>query len=309
MTPTVSAVPLPATFPDLIALDIFCSAVSLGSLSRAAEAHGIAQPSASARIRQLERQLGLTLLHRGPGGSVPTEAGVLVVEWAASVLAAAHQLQAGVDSLRARDDGRLRVAASLTIAEWLLPGWLVRVHHAHPHGTIELQVTNSSRVLEALATGHADLGFIESPGGTGGLPSTTVGTDELVVVVSADHPWARRRSALPAASLASTPLIVRESGSGTREALDQALRDVGLVATAPALEMGSTAAVKAAAVAGGGPAVLSRLAVASDVGAGRLTEVTLAGIDLTRELRAVWPVAQAPEGSAAALIDAARRSG
>ncbi len=298
---------LPATFPDLIALDIFCSAVALGSLGRAAEAHGIAQPSASARMRQLERQLGVALLHRSATGSTPTEAGVLVAEWAAGVLAAAHRLEAGVDSLRARDDGRLRISASLTVAEYLLPGWLMRVRRAYPNSPIELEVTNSTRVLEAVAGGRADLGFIESPGSTNGLPAATVGGDELVVVVGPDHAWARRRSPLPAAALASVALVVREAGSGTRDALALAMSDIGLVPVAPAAELGSTAAVKAVVGAGSGPAVLSRLAVAAELGSGALVEVEVAGITLARQLRAVWPVDHAPEGAAAAMLDVAKR--
>ena len=70
--------PLPPTFPDLASLDLFVSVVELGSVSRAADAHGITQPSASSRIKHLERQLDLRLLDRGPGGSVPTDAGVVV---------------------------------------------------------------------------------------------------------------------------------------------------------------------------------------------------------------------------------------
>src|SRR4051812_40007399 len=250
---------LSPSFPDLVALDIFCSTVALGSLSRAAEAHGIAQPSASARLRQLERRLGLTLLHRSPTGSMPTQAGVLVAEWAAGVLAAARQLQEGVDSLKDRQGGRLRIAASLTIAEYLLPVWLVRLRRTHPDSPIELDVANSSRVLEEVAAGRANLGFVESPGSTSGLPSAQVGTDELVVVVGPGHRWAQRRSPLPASALTAEALVVREAGSGTREALEQALGAAGFVLAAPAAELGSTAAVKAVVAAGGGPAVLSRL--------------------------------------------------
>jgi len=107
---TVGWVPLPATFPDLGALDLFCTVADLGSLSRAAEAHGIAQPSASSRIRNLERRLGVRLLTRSPTGSVPTADGLLVAEWAATVMSAARSLQGGVDAIRSRRGG---ICASL----------------------------------------------------------------------------------------------------------------------------------------------------------------------------------------------------
>jgi len=116
--------PLAPTTPELAALDLFVSVVELGSLSKAAAAHGIAQPSASSRVRYLEQQVGLTLLERTPSGSTPTAAGSLVAGWAEQVLRAASELNAGVDALKARRSGRLRIAASFTIAEYLLPPWL-----------------------------------------------------------------------------------------------------------------------------------------------------------------------------------------
>ncbi len=163
---TVWAMALPATFPDLGALDLFCTVVELGSLSRAAEAHRIAQPSASSRIRHLERQLDVVLLSRSTTGSMPTADGLLVAEWAAAVINAARVLQGGVDALRCRQGGHLRVAASYTIAEFFLPGWMATVQR---RGTVvELEVTNSTRALDAVRAERADLGFIESPGDTKG---------------------------------------------------------------------------------------------------------------------------------------------
>ncbi|MET7397160.1 LysR family transcriptional regulator [Dactylosporangium sp. NPDC005572] len=108
------------------------SVVRLGSVGRAAEAHHISQPAASARLRQLKRQLGVPLLHRTPQGSTLTEAGALVADRARAAVDAAAALAAGVATLRATADSRLVVAASQTIAEYLLPGWLVAPRRAHP---------------------------------------------------------------------------------------------------------------------------------------------------------------------------------
>jgi len=118
--------PLGPSFPELASLDLFVSVVELGSVSRAAAAHGVAQPSASSRLKHLERQLGLTLLERSPSGSVPTDAGVVVAGWAEAILRSAHALKAGLSAFQAEQAGRLRIAASFTIAEYLLPQWLGR---------------------------------------------------------------------------------------------------------------------------------------------------------------------------------------
>jgi DNA-binding transcriptional LysR family regulator len=297
--------PLPPTFPDLAALSLFVSVVELGSVSRAAALHGVSQPSASERLRNLERKLGVRLLVRSPTGSVATAEGALVVEWSAAVLAAADELRVGVASLRSPARGQLAVAASYTVAEHLLPGWLGVLHARHPDVAVALEVVNSSGVLDRVRSGAADVGFIESPGPTTGLASRTVGHDELVVVVSPGHAWARRRSPVTAAELAETPLVLREPGSGTRDALVVALAAVGLGPPVAAFELGSTASVKSAVAAGSGPAVLSRVAVEAEVRAGRLHVVPVAALDLHRTLRAVWGRARLAPAAATLVARAA----
>ena len=242
------------------------------------------------------------MLTRSPSGSVPTAAGSLVAEWAALVLSSAEQFAAGVSALRENATGRLVVSASLTIAEYLLPGWLGALCRRQPGVAVELEVVNSATVIDRVSQGSAQIGFIESPGTTGGLNARDVGSDELVVVVPPGHPWTRRRRPLLAHDLHTTALVLRESGSGTRDAFTAALAANGLGAPAAALELGSTAAVKAAVEAGAGPAVLSRLAVGADLIAGRLEIVPVEGMDLRRRLRAVWRQGQPLEPAAAALL-------
>lgn len=291
--------PLPPTFPDLVSLDLFASVAALGSVSQAATAHGITQPSASARIKTLERQLGVALLDRGPTGSSPTPAGHLVAGWVESVLRAADELSVGVEALKARSRGRLRVVASYTIAEYLLPGWLDRFHRDHPENPVELEVANSSEVLTRVRSGRTDLGFVESPGIPSGLANAVIATDELVAAVRPGHPWTRR-SSVDAERLASTALVLRESGSGTRERLEAALSAAGYGPPLAALELGSTAAIKAAIASGGSPAVLSRLAVEPDP---RLRAIPVDGLDLHRELRAVWRTDRPRSQAASQLLD------
>jgi len=295
-------VPLPPTFPDLRSLDLFTSVVELGSLSRAARAHGIAQPSASSRIKHLEQQLGIALLDRSPAGSTPTDAGVVVAGWADAILRAAHELDAGLSAVRAAKSGRLRIAASFTIAEYLLPGWLDRFSREHPRDSVALHVANSSTVIERLHHGDADLGFIESPLDTPSLASQVVAVDRLVTVVAPNHPWVRRGE-VPVEALAATPLVTREAGSGTRAALELALADLHLGEPTAVLELGSTAAVRAAVLRGNAPTVISHLAVADDLASGALVEIRVNGLDITRRLRAVWRPGAAPNALARALLD------
>ncbi|MDA8393385.1 MAG: LysR substrate-binding domain-containing protein [Actinomycetota bacterium] len=287
--------------PSLEALRLFVLVSRLGSVSRAAAAAGLAQPSVSARLAGLERQLGVKLLERGATGSVPTEDGAVVAEWAQRVLEAAEHLTAGVSALRRERTGRLRLAASFTIAEHLLPRWLSKFQRSVPSVRTELEVANSTRVVDRVRDGF-DLGFVEAPELPGDMAYKVVGSDDLVVVVPPGHAWTRRRAPLSVAALVATPLVVREPDSGTREALDRALDVVGAPSLKARLELGSSSSVVAAVAGGAGPGVLSRLAVADQLASGALCPIEVAGLDMSRRLHALWPASRALAPAAAALL-------
>ncbi|MGD6746588.1 LysR family transcriptional regulator [Streptomyces sp. BH106] len=288
--------------PELGALQLLLAVARLGSLGAAARALGITQPAASSRIRSMERQLGLALVDRSPRGSRLTDSGALVTDWARPIVEAAEQFDAGASALRDRRDSRLRVAASMTIAEYLLPRWLIALRAERPDTAVSLLAGNSTAVAERLLGGEADLGFVEGRTVPAGLDSAVIAHDRLVVVTAPGHPWARRRKPLAAGELAATPLILREEGSGTRQVLDAALGGLAR----PLIELSSTTAVKSAAVSGAGPSVLSELAVGEELAARRLVEIPLEGAELRRELRAVWPTGHRPVGPARDLLSLTR---
>ncbi len=294
--------------PDLESLRLLVLVGELGSIGRAAAKLGIAQPSASKRLATLERRFGLALVDRTRRGSALTPDGRVVTAGARRVLDELNVLVTGAEALRSRREAELRVAASLTVAEHLAPGWIGELRRARPELYVGLMVTNSSIVCDLVKSGEVDLGFVESPTVPKDLNARRVSTDRLAVVVPPSHPWTRRRRPLTAADLAETPLVVREHGSGTRETLERALRQAKVGEVQPIAELGSTTAVRSAVVEGAGPAVLSVLAVDSDLVEGRLVEVTVDGLDLRRQLRAVWPAGRRLIGSAAELLAVALRA-
>jgi DNA-binding transcriptional LysR family regulator len=331
----------PWELPDLVSLRLLVEALDRASIGGAARELGVSQPAASERLRALEQRLGVQLCIRSPRGVRPTPAGTVVRDWAADILAGAERLATGVAALRAEQAGQLRVAASLTVAEHLFPGWVHALRRAAPDAVVRLEVANSAEVAAALGAGRCDLGFIEGGSAPRTLQFRTVMHDRLTVVVAPSHRWARRRPPrVTPAELASTPLVVREEGSGTRDVLERALRlrtrrpsahgsatgrdpgddpsrdpgrDASRGAGTPpfrtALELGSTRAVTAAVLAGEGPAVVSVLAVAELLGRGELVAVDVEGIDLARRVRAVWREGHPPAGAAATLLAIASRTG
>lgn len=292
---------------DLTALELLVGVDDHGSLSAAARGLHMAQPNASRAIGRLERQLGVVLLERTTSGSRLTAPGTVLVHWARETLSGAQRFVDVAAGLREDQSAELTVAASLTVAEHLMPHWLGRFRSTHPDTTVQLHVQNSAGVLEMLSAGRCAVGFIESPTIGKGMYSAVVGRDRLVVVVPPDHRWARRQRPLTVDELASAALLVREPGSGTRDTLDAAL--TGHPRTAPLAELGSSAAIMTAVTGGVGPAVLSTLAADAAVRAGAAVVVDVPGLAVERELRAVWQPPQQLAGPAGDLVRIARRFG
>ncbi|WP_054813664.1 LysR family transcriptional regulator [Nocardia arizonensis] len=295
--------PLPPGMPDLAVLDLLVSVSELGSLGAAARRHGITQPAASMRITALERQLRLRLVERGPTGSTLTEAGRAVVAQALPVLAAAAAFGAGVAAVHSAEVPRLRIAASKTIADHRIPQWLTALRQTCPDVAVALDVDNTRQVEALVRDGTAEIGFVEGPHPPPGLGNRVIGADELVVVVAPGHPWADRDEPLSLRELATTPLLWREPGSGTRDTIWEILVAECQPAR-PAAELGSAAAIVAAARAGVAPAVLSRLIAGADIARGALRAVRSAeSITLTRRFRAIWRPANPPSGAGRILTE------
>lgn len=199
----------------------------------------------------------------------------------------------------------LPIIASLTIAEHLLPGWVAhwRTHIGDGGPVVELSAANSRAVIEAVREGTVDLGFIETPTIPPDVGSVIVGSDQIQVVASINHPWAAR-GRISMRELSRTPLVLRETGSGTRQALKNALAQEGFpVQDEPAAVISTTLGVRSAIMAGVGPGALSSLAVADDIRSGRLARINVTGLEIKRPLAAIWPD-QTPSSGARSFLDA-----
>lgn len=228
----------------------------------------------------------------------------MVAQWARVVVEAAGELATRTSALREVRHERLRVAASLTIAYNLMPRWLVALREQLPNVAVELQVQNSRYVIEHVSAGHFDLGFAEGACTHADLAQTFIGYDELAVIVAPSHPWSRRATPVTPAELVAGPLVLREQGSGTREALERSLG--GLHDKHPHLELASTNAIKAAVTNGTAAAVLSLMTVEEELRRGQLVRVPVTGVDLVHKLRATWGANSELSPPAQRLIKIAR---
>lgn len=288
--------PLSPRMPELASLEIFLAIAETGSLGRAARELGLTQQAISRRLASMEAQIGVTLAVRTTRGSQLTPAGMIVADWAARLLEVAHEIDAGMGALRKEGRERIRVAASQTISEQLMPHWLLSLQseptlRGGNSPQVILTATNSEHAIAAVRDGTVDLGFVENPGTPKGLGTCVVGQDELVIVVPPGHKWAKRSRVVTARELAQTSLVAREPHSGIRDSLTVALRQAlgdDMQQAPPVLELTSAAAMRAAVLAGAGPAAMSQLAVADDLAIGRLHAITIPELDLRRKFRAIW---------------------
>jgi molybdate transport repressor ModE-like protein len=295
--------------PDLTALEVLHAVARTGGLGAAARELGLTQQAVSSRLRTVERLVGVALLQRSHTGTRLTAAGELLDDRAGRVLAAAAFLDTAIAQLRGQRDAHLDVAASYTVAEYLLPAWLVSLRaELTDRWDLDLVVLNSRQVADHVLAGRAQLGFVESPDIPHGLDTVVVAHDELVVVVRPEHPWARLRRPLEVAELVDTPLVCRETGSGARRVLDRAVAAAtgGAATVTPSMALSALTAVHHAVLAGAGPGVLSDLAVRDDLACGRLVRIDVTGLCLRREVYGVWNTGPIPAGPARALLRIAR---
>lgn len=299
--------------PDLAGLRLLVAIGRTGSIGAAARAIGVSQQAASERLRGVEAQTGLTLVQRGPRGSELTPSGVVVSRWASRLIDLTDEVETAILGLREERSRDLSVWASMTIADALMPRWLVQLRRRQaaegvPITAVALRAANSHQVEDAVREGTAHLGFVEGVEPPRHLRSTVVALDELVLVASPEDPLARRRTTLDAAAVADLLLTSRERGSGTREVVVRALATHGLTLHESVIELTTTTAVRESVLAGGAPAFLSRRVVDREIDAGHLVAVETT-LDLRRELRAVWAgSAHPPAGPARDLVALASRS-
>ena len=284
----------------------------LGSLTEAARRLGVTQQAVSARLQSLEQAAGRPLLVRGPKGRTLTADGKVIADVALEVLSALDRLDTVVDCLHTQRYV-LRAAASYTVAEYLIPRWLMQL--SLTYGADNAQVTvaavNSATVFAEVLDGLHDVGFVESPDVPAGLHHRVVGRDEMVVVVAPNHPWAGTDGrAVGIDELAATALVCREAGSGTRSSYERLIsaRNPRLAVAPPAIELPTTAAIKNAVRWGFAPAVLSLLSVREDLDYGRLRRVRVDSPAFVRDIKAVWPASvKSLSAPARQLIEVASR--
>lgn len=255
-------------------LAIFVAVAEREHLTKAAAAINLTPSAVSASIRSLEQHYGVELFHRIGRRIELTDAGRIFLEEARKLLARSQSVELILSELGSLQRGSLNVFASQTIASYWLPPRLMEFHNRFPGIELQLTIGNTRTVADAVISGEADIGFVEGELDEPALAASIVAHDELVVVVGPSHPWAGKK-ALDVDDIRSGRWVMREVGSGTRSAFEEALNNLGIKAGTLdiVLVLPSNESILCALLTGSGAATVSRLAAEQYIESGRLCEV------------------------------------
>jgi DNA-binding transcriptional LysR family regulator len=258
-------------------LKVFVAVAERQHVTQAARALNLAQSAASQAISALEAEFKVKLFDRVGRRIELTAAGRLLLDEARGILARAATACLKMTELGELQQGTLHVHASQTIASYWLPSRLMTYRQRYPLVGVQMAIGNTDNVARALNDGTTELGFIEGTIEHPAIVAHQVARDQLVLVVSTDHPWAKRRD-ITAADFREIEWVIREVGSGTRAAFEAALEANGLhlCDLAVALELPSNEAVRAAVEGGSAATVISASVAAPGIEAGLLAHVPFA---------------------------------
>jgi len=254
-------------------LRIFVAVAERQHVTHAAEALNLAQSAASHAIASLEDRHQTKLFNRIGRHIELTDAGQAFLKEARAVLATVEAAELALIEFSNLKRGVLSVQASQTIANYWLPRHLAAFRSAYPQIEIRARIGNTAQVATAVENRETELGFVEGAIHSEQLTSTTVARDQIIVVAAPDHQLVKRKPITPT-DLMAVEWVLREPGSGTRSVFEDALAEFGLkAALRVVLELPSNEAVRSAAEAGLGAAVISASIAAPSLEAGLLQQI------------------------------------
>jgi DNA-binding transcriptional LysR family regulator len=291
-------------------LEVFVALVEQGSFTKAARHLELSQSTVSGHIADLERRLDVRLVERDRSGVRTTAAGHALLVPAREVLRAELHARTAVQELSGLLRGSVVVGGSTIPSSYLLPRFFARFREAHPGVALRMATGDSAEILERIRAAELEIGVVGSAPEVDGLVSFPCGSDRLLYTVPRNHRLAGKKRVAPEQIL-EFPIVMREAGSGTRVATENALRSLlgdRVAELEITCEVGSTEALKAAIGAGLGVGFVSDLALGAELGTGVLATVPLTGFEVTRAFHLVSRSESLLSAAARAFRDVVRQS-
>lgn len=271
-------------------LRAFVAVVDHGSFSAAARFMGVSQPAVTMQIQTLEQSVGATLLERRYRKIDLTEAGRVLLPHARRVLDDLDLAQDELSNLSDVVGGHLVLAASTTPGQYILPGLLGGFMKAYPEVGVSIEIADTAQVIEWVEAGRANLGVVGAKLRGTRVEYEQLTTDALVLICAPDEPLLTS-AALVISDIVEAPFVMRESGSGTRQVAEEALRLGGIAAedVRVVTELGSSEAIVSAVEGGLGLGIVSRFVAEKALRLGTVKELPVADFPVERPLYLVKP--------------------
>lgn len=270
---------------NLHELNVFVEAALAQNFSVAARRLYLSQPAVSLHIGNLEKQLGLELFHRNGRTIQLSDAGRILLPMALDALRHGKHIEETMSGLRGVMIGELGIACSTTVGKYVLPRLVAGFRRCYPRVRVTMNLTSRKSAFELVLANRAELAVVSARASHSELAYEPLARDNIVLIVGADHPWADGRTVMPVDLLAE-PFILRESTAGAYGVVAEGLARHGLDIDQlqTVLSLASTEAIEMSVEAGIGIAFVSRMAAARGLALGRVVEVPVAGLDLTRAI-------------------------
>lgn len=268
---------------DLWQLHIYCKVIELKSFSKAGEAVHLSQPTVSSHIKVLEDHFGCRLIDRLAKEAVPTAAGRLLYQYSMRLLTLKDEAESALADFQGQVKGNLHIGGSTIPGSHILPQIIGKFNRRHPDVMVSLTIESTEKIVRAVADGSLELGLVGAMTAERHIRQDWVLEDQMRLVVPHSHRWSHRKRVL-LSELPQEPFILRESGSGTRQSLEENLNAEGLQigSLKVVAKMGSTQAVCQAIKHGIGISIVSRLAVSEELSSGALKALRIKGLNLRR---------------------------
>jgi DNA-binding transcriptional LysR family regulator len=270
-------------------LHIFYTVAEKGSFSHAAAALHMTQPAVTMQVQALEDYFGVKLFHRSTKKIELSESGRTLLPFAKRSIELIRETDVAMSKFTRMIEGRLQLGASLTMGEYILPRLLGPFGKEYPNISVSMKVMNTSQILEEVLGHQLNFGLVEAPIDHPDVHTEPVLSDELKLIVPADHPLAAKDCVLMEEVLAY-PFVLREQGSGTRRVMEEELdrRGIDFTSMNIVMELGSTGAIKSAVEAGLGISILSQSSVKHEVTLGLFKMITISNISFERSFYAIY---------------------
>ncbi|MDR3675925.1 MAG: LysR substrate-binding domain-containing protein [Acidobacteriota bacterium] len=288
-------------------LKVFRGVAKHLNFRRAAEELCLTQPAVTLQIKTLEQHLGVQLFDRSGAHITLTPAGAVLLKYADKIEKMETAAVEALSHFAGGHRGELRIGASLTIAQYILPHLLGAFQQQHPLVRLYVTTCNTEQVLEALVAQVVSVGFVEGPTLRRDVRTEVFQEDEIVLMVPPAHEWSERGIIDPE-ELKHERLLMRERGSGTRRVVEMALQKRGVKTKHLhfGMEFDSTEGIITAVEAGLGIGFASLWSISKELQVGSLRVVPIRGVRITRPLSVAYPLGQEPQGIALAFINFVR---